>query len=218
MWHECGTWLNAAMTHSYVPWLIHVCHDSFICAMTHSYVTWLIHMWHISSHLMLCNLTQFFMWHDSILCDMTQFLMWHGRVTSRNAVFVSICDMIRTCDRTDVCDMTHMCYTYVIHVWCHLFAVYVYICDTTHVWHDSSAWHNSYVWHDSCVWYDAYVFHICHTFVISLNAVWYDSIIHIWRDLFKWLSCHTNEYVVSPINDTHMHEYMYVCVCVCVCV
>jgi len=37
-----------AMTLSYVPWLIHMCHDSFICAMIHSYVPWLIHMCHDS--------------------------------------------------------------------------------------------------------------------------------------------------------------------------
>jgi len=35
-----------AMTHSYVPWRIHMCHDSFICPMTHSYVPWRIHMCH----------------------------------------------------------------------------------------------------------------------------------------------------------------------------
>jgi len=35
-----------SMTHSYKAWLIHMCHDSFICAMTHSYVPWLIHMCH----------------------------------------------------------------------------------------------------------------------------------------------------------------------------
>jgi len=33
---------------SHVPWLIHVCHDSFMCAMTHSCVPWLIHVCHDS--------------------------------------------------------------------------------------------------------------------------------------------------------------------------
>ena len=32
-----------AVTHPYLPWLIHMGHGSFICDMTHSYVTWLIH-------------------------------------------------------------------------------------------------------------------------------------------------------------------------------
>ena len=34
------------MTHSYVTWLIHMWHGSFMCDMTHSYMSWRIHMCH----------------------------------------------------------------------------------------------------------------------------------------------------------------------------
>jgi len=39
-----------AMTHSYVPWRIYMCPDSFIWHVMHLYVSWLIHIWRAMTH------------------------------------------------------------------------------------------------------------------------------------------------------------------------
>jgi len=80
--YVCRDSFICAMTHSWhlmdVPWLIRMWHDAFICGMTHSYVTWCIHMCHDS---FVCTVTHSYvpwlicMCRDSFICAMTHF--WH---------------------------------------------------------------------------------------------------------------------------------------------
>jgi len=69
--------------YSWVPWLLHMCHDSLICAMTHSYVPWLIHIFHDSCICaMIHSYVPWFIYvcHDSFICAMTHlYVTWPMR-------------------------------------------------------------------------------------------------------------------------------------------
>jgi len=184
------------MTHSCVPWLIHMWHDSSTC--------------NTSNQLMLCNLTQFLICQVSILCDMHTFSIGHECVASHNVVYVCICDMMHTCDRTDVCDMTHMCYTHVIHVWCHLFAMYVYICDMTHM---CGMTHLRALIHTCDMTPVCDMTHMCdmtHECSIYVIPVWHDSMLCGMTQFSIWYECVASCHIwLNPPCDMNVwHDFI----------
>ena len=105
------------MTLSYVTWLIHMWHDSFIRGIPYSHVTWLMHTW-----------------HDSFICVTA---LIHKRDTTHPCAWLhsSVCV---TC-LVHVCDMTHSYVTWLIHMcdmnYSQLFLNHTWLlhmCDRTH--------------------------------------------------------------------------------------
>jgi len=117
-----------AMTHSYVPWLLHICHDSFICAMTPSYLPWLIYMSHDPmsfTHVLYLHMSASLIcvtwliytcvtWvvhvcHDSFMCVMTHSYASHK--SFRGATW-----LIHTCDDSFIRARTHSYVIGLIHM------------------------------------------------------------------------------------------------------
>jgi len=129
------------MTHSYVPWLIHMCHDPFIfamtpshvqwfvqmchdffmCAMTHSYVPWLIHR---------CDMTHSYVRHVYLSCNVTHSYVWHDPfICVRHDSFICVTWLIRMCDMTHsfVWHDSFICVTWLIHM-CDMMPWLIHMC------------------------------------------------------------------------------------------
>jgi len=128
--HMCDT------THSYVIGVWHrlwlcVRYDSLIC------VPWLIHIWsgYGVTYVCVCDMTDWYVWHDSIIYDWGMALPMCVCLKQLMDVCVCVCVCVR------VWHNAVMCVSWLIHMWLGYGTANVFVCDMAH----------SYVWHDSII-------------------------------------------------------------------
>ena len=215
-----------AMTPSWATWLIHMCHDSFICDMAPSYITWLLDMWHDS---LMCDMTLSYgtrllhMWHDFFIHDtahsyVTWLLhMWYDSLTCDMAhPYVGwLHHMWYVIYMTWPLDMTHPYVTLRIYTW-HDFSMCVatLTCVTRllRVWHDSNisshvTWiMNTWLIHMRLDFFICDMTALLPWFVTWLHYIWYDPIVVCH---YSFICASTHWYVTCRSDMTHLKGGLY---------
>ena len=191
------------MTHSCAPWLIHVWYDSFMCAMTHSWIARLIHVWYdlFMSGMTHCDVT----WpvqvcHDSFMCPMTHSWLIHVCAMTHSRVCHDL--FMRVPWLIHVPHDSFMCVPWLIRVCARL----IRVCAMTHsrVCHDSSM----------CV---PWLIHVCamtHSSVTHLIHEARSRYIYGWRSksigTYLWTWCFMRSMIhMKELCDTHTPVYSH---------